>query len=138
VPIVVINYVGSQIGADAGQIENYAERGATRTVHQRTIEQYLGFRLPTEQDFQAIGEWLLERALEHDRPTLLLQLLCEHFLAEKLVRPGFSIVERMVATARNDAEEEIFRRVESIVDEILAEELDGLLQAPEPPVSTAI
>jgi TnpA family transposase len=132
VPTAVTDYVGSQIGADTGLIKIYAERGATRTVHQRAIEDYLGFRLPTEGDFQSIGRWLLERALEHERPTLLLQLLCERFLDEKLVRPGFSVVERMVDAARNAAEEEIFRLVESIIDDVLAEGLDGLLQTPVP------
>lgn len=132
IPKSVIEYVGSQVGAEAEQIESYAERGATRTVHQRAIEKYLGFRLPTEKDLQNIAEWLLERALEHDRPTLLLEFLCERFLAEKLVRPGFSVVERMVAAARNAAEDEIFRRVESVIDEILADELDDILQASEP------
>lgn len=132
VPAEVIDYVASQIGAKNARVEQYAERGATRTVHQRTIEKYLGFRLPTIGDLQSTGEWLLERALEHDRPALLLQLLCERFLAEKLVRPGFSVVERMVAAARNEAEEKLFCLVESIVDEALAEELDNLLQPAQP------
>lgn len=132
VPAVVINYVASQVGAEAAEVEYYAERGATRTVHQRAIEEYLGFRLPTERDLQTLGEWLLQRALEHDRSALLLQLLCERVLAEKLVRPGFSVVERMVATARSEAEEEIFRRVETIIDDVLAEGLDNLLQAEQP------
>ncbi len=132
VPAQVIDYVASQVGAKDAKIKHYAERGATRTVHQRTIEKYLGFRLPTERNLQLTGEWLLERALEHDRPTLLIQLLCERFLVEKLARPGFSVVERMVVTARNEAEEEIFRRVETIIDDILAEELNVLLQAEQP------
>ena len=132
VPVVVIEYVGSQIGTDAAQIKFYAERGATRTVHQRAIEDYSGFRLPTETDLQSVGEWLTERALEHDRPTVLLQFLCERFLAERLVRPGFSVVERIVAAARNAAEEEVFRRIESIIDVHLVKGLDELLLA-EPP-----
>jgi len=131
-PDMVINYVASQIGVRSEQLKLYGEREQTRTDHQRLIERYLRFRHPTEEDFRRIEEWLLERALEHDRPTLLLQLLCERFLTEKFVRPGFSVVERMVGAARNSAEEEIFRKVETIVDEILAEELDGLLHAPEP------
>ena len=132
VPEVVIEYVGSQIGTAAAQIKFYAERDATRTVHQRAIEDYLGFRLPTETDLQSVGEWLKERALEHDRPTVLLQFLCERFLAERIVRPGFSVVERMVATARNAAEEEIFRRIESVTDEHLVKSLDELLLAEQP------
>lgn len=128
-PETVVGYVALQIGVQTEQIRFYGEREQTRTDHQRLIENYLGFRHPTEEDLRCISEWLTERALEHDRPTLLLQLLCERFLAEKLVRPGFSVVERMVGTARNEAEEEIFRRLESIIDDVLAEGLDGLLQA---------
>lgn len=124
VPATVVDFVAAQIKTDAEQINFYAERGATRTVHQRAIEEYLGFSLPTEQDLTKVSVWLLERALEHDRPTLLLQLLCEHFLVEKLVRPGFSVLERMVATAGNAAETELFKRVESIIAET-----KGLLEA---------
>ncbi len=132
VPVTVIEYVSSQIGTAAAPIKFYAERDATRTVHQRAIEEYLGFRLPTETDLQSVGEWLTERALEHDRPTVLLQFLCGRFLAERLVRPGFSIVERMVAAARKAAEEEVFRRIESIIDVHLVKDLDELLLAEQP------
>lgn len=138
IPVTVVDFVATQIKTDAEQIKFYAERGATRTVHQRAIEEYLGFSLPTEQDLNKVNTWLLKRALEHDRQTLLLQLLGEHFLAEKLVRPGFSVLERMVATARNAAETELFNRVESIIDEVLAEDLDELLQAQEPNRPTPI
>lgn len=131
-PERVLNFVALQIGVGAEQLKFYGEREQTRTDHQRLIEKHLGFRHPTDEDYRRIGAWLLERALEHDRPTLLLQLLCERFLTEKFVRPGFSVVERMVATARNEAEEEIFRRVETIIDEVLEEGLDELLQAEQP------
>jgi len=63
---------------------------------------------------------------------VLWQLVCERFLIEKLVRPGLSQIERMVAARRNAAEEEIFRRIESIIDEVPAEDLNALLQAEEP------
>ncbi len=138
IPVNVVDFVATQIKTDANQIKFYAERGATRTVHQRAIEEYLGFSLPTEQDLNEVSVWLLERALEHDRPTLLLQLLCEQFLVGKLVRPGFSVLERMIATARNAAETQLFKRVESIIDEVLAEDLDRLLQAEEPNLPTPI
>ena len=131
-PETVVGYAALQIGVQAEQIRFYGERDQTRTDHQRQVENYLGFRHPTQEDFERISVWLTERALEHDRPNLLLQLLCEHFLAEKLVRPGFSVVERMVAAARNSAEEKNFRRVESIIDDVLAEGLDGLLQSEQP------
>lgn len=131
-PKTVLDFVASQIEVESEVINSYGEREQTRTNHQRQIEKYLQFHHPSESDFSRIEDWLLERALEHDRPTLLLQLLCERFLQEKIVRPGFSVVERMVATARNSAETAIFQRLEVIIGEILSQDLDGLLLAPQP------
>ncbi|NJM53067.1 MAG: DUF4158 domain-containing protein [Blastocatellia bacterium] len=131
-PKTVVDFVATQIEVEADVINSYGEREQTRTDHQRQIEKYLGFRHPSETDLARIEKWLLERALEHDRPTLLLQLLCERFLQEKIVRPGFSVVERMVATARNSAETAIFERLEVIIDDILSQGLDELLQSPQP------
>lgn len=132
VPKFVIEFVATQIGIEAEEFHSYGEREATLTAHRQIIEKYLAFQHPTETDSARIENWLLERALEHDRPTLLLQLLCERFLQEKIVRPGFSVVERMVTTARTSAETTIFERLEEIIDDILSQGLDELLQSPQP------
>ena len=131
-PPAVVNYVAGQISVLPEDLDAYGERDATQTAHRQAVENYLGFKHPTPDDFERFDQWLLERALEHDRPMVLWQLACERFLAEKLVRPGLSQIERMVASVRNAAEEEIFRRVESIIDEVLVEGLDELLQAEQP------
>ena len=131
-PTAVVEYVAGQISVLPEDLDAYGERDATQTAHRQAVENYLGFKHPTPDDFERLDQWLLERALEHDRPMVLWQLVCERFLAEKLVRPGLSQIERMVAAARNAAEEEIFRRVESVIDEVLAEGLDELLQAEQP------
>lgn len=132
IPVAVVKYVAGQIAVSPEEIASYGERDATQTAHRQAVENYLGFRHPTSDDFERLDNWLFERALEHDRPMVLWQFVCERFLMEKLVRPGLSQIERMVAAARNAAEEEIFRRVESIIDDVLAEGLDGLLQAEQP------
>lgn len=131
-PPSVVSYVAEQINVHTEDLDSYGERDATQTAHRQAVENYLGFRHPTSDDFERFDSWLLERALEHDRPMVLWQLVCERFLAEKLVRPGLSQIERMVASARNAAEEEIFRRLESIIDDVLADGLDALLQSAEP------
>lgn len=131
-PETVVNFVAEQINVASEELSFYVDRDATQTAHRQVIETYLGFRHPTSDDFERFDNWLLDRALEHDRPMVLWQLVCERFLTEKLVRPGLSQIERMVAAARNAAEDEIFRRIESIIDEVPAEDLDALLQAEEP------
>ena len=58
---------------------------------------------PTATDYQKLAAWLLQRAMEHDRPLLLLQLLIKKLETSKIMRPGLTVLERMVATARNEA-----------------------------------
>ena len=80
----------------------------------------------------ALQTWLLARALEHDKPTLLLQLACEKLHRERIVRPGVTRLERFVATAREQAHEETFRQVTSLLTAERKTMLDGLLQLDAP------
>jgi len=64
---------------------------------------YLGFRRFQSDDQDALQEWLRERAPEHDKPTLLLQMTCEHLKQQKWMRPGVTILERLVVSARLQA-----------------------------------
>ena len=75
-------------------------RGQTRTEHLRQIRRYLGFRKVTARDLARLETWLVDRALEHDRPTLLLRLACEHLLGLRVERPGVIHLERLIAAAR--------------------------------------
>ena len=44
----------------------------TRTTHFLQVQAYLGFRPALPLDFAALTAWLVERVLEHNKPTLLL------------------------------------------------------------------
>jgi hypothetical protein len=79
-------------------------------------------------DVYALQTWLLARALEHDKPTLLLQLACEKLYRERIVRPGVTRLERFVATAREQAHEETFRQLTPLLTDERKTLLDGLLQ----------
>jgi Domain of unknown function (DUF4158) len=95
----------------------YASRRRTQTDHQLHVQAYLKFRRATPLDFSALHAWLVERALEHDKPTLLLQLACEKLYRDKIVRPGVTRLERLVATARDQAHDETFRRLTPLLTE---------------------
>ena len=60
-------------------------------------------------DSAALGSWLLDRALEHDKPMVLFHLACQWLLQEHLLRPGSTLVERLVATTRERAQDETYR-----------------------------
>ena len=74
-----------------------------------------------------LSYWLLERALEHDKPSLLLQQLCEKLYQEKIVRPGITRLEKMVATARSQAQTETYKRVSPLLTPEHKKFLDDLL-----------
>jgi len=127
IPHEVIAFVAEQLEIDPRVLPLYANRRRTQTDHQIHVQAYLQFRRATPLDFYALQTWLVERALEHDKPTLLLQLACEKLYREKIVRPGVTRLERLVATARDQAHAETLRRLTPLLTDERKTFLDGLL-----------
>jgi Domain of unknown function (DUF4158) len=88
---------------------------------------YLRFRKATASDLDQLENWLVDRALEHDRPALLLRLACEHLLGLRIERPGVTHLERVIASARQRAQQETYRRLAPILTRDCKARLDGLL-----------
>src|ERR671931_898361 len=130
-PQEAVLYVARQLGLPPGALALYGRRIPTRTMHLQQVQAYLGFRKALPLDLYALTMWLVERALEHDKPTLLLQLACDEFRRERIVRPGLTRLERLVATARQQAHLETFRRLTPLLTEAPLAMLDGLL-VPDP------
>jgi TnpA family transposase len=130
-PCEAIIYVAQQVGVAPEALFDYGERTQTGRQHSLEARSYLGFRRVTGEDFEALSAWLVERALEHDRPTLLLQMLSERLYAEKIVRPGVTRLERLVATARQAAQQAIFHRLNHVLSSEKMATLDRLLTLDE-------
>ena len=126
-PRTIINYLAEQLKIDPKGLDNYYQRPSTKTNQLQQIRLHLGWRKPTSSDLVLWENWLLDRALEHDRPTLLFQLLCDQLRSEKIVRPGVTIFERMVSNARFRATTETFRRLEFLLTTSTRAFLDSLL-----------
>jgi hypothetical protein len=110
-PEPVTFYVSQQLNVARVSLELYGNRIPTRTEHLQEIQAYLGFHTATQQEFDQFSHWLRNRALEHDKPSLLLRLLCEKLYREKIIRPGISRLERLIATARSQAQSETYKRL---------------------------
>jgi TnpA family transposase len=130
-PSSAVGYVAEQLHVLPEIIAAYGSRIATRTTHLQQVQRHLGFRRATPLDMYALQTWLLERALEHDKPALLLQLACDKLRREHIVRLGITRLERFVATARQQAHDETWRRLEPLLSTERQAFLDGLL-TPEP------
>jgi TnpA family transposase len=126
-PEVVVTCVAEQLGMTPRVLVLYDNR-RTQSEHRRHVRAYVGFRPATPMEVYALQTWLLARALEHDKPTLLLQLACEKLYRERIVRPGVTRLERFVATAREQAHEETFRQLIPLLTNEQKTFLDGLLQ----------
>ena len=72
-PKEIISYVATQVKVTTDELSKYGKRNQTRTVDFQAIQEYLGFRKASLNDFRDLLGWLVERALEHDKPSLLLQ-----------------------------------------------------------------
>jgi TnpA family transposase len=130
-PQPAVAFVAQQVGLSPAVLAAYGGRRHTRTTHLQQVQAYLGFRPALAQDFTALTTWLVERALEHDKPTLLLQLACDQLRREQLVRPGITRVERLVASAREQAHTVTFQRLTPLLTAARHAWLDSLL-VPEP------
>ena len=131
-PPVVLANLASQLQVPSTAIADYADRAHTRTDHLGEILLLLGYRVPGEDDFASLTAWLVERTLEHEQPTLLLHLTTQRLRTQHLVRPGISVLERLVGTAREQAEAETFRRVSALLTPARCATLDALLVVDQP------
>ena len=127
VPKSVITHTANQLRINSPSLDGYGQRAQTRTDHLLTIQEYLGFRRASDGDLEELSEWLLQRALEHDKPTLLFQMACQRLYSEKIVRPGVTTLERMVITARQEAQEETYLKLHFLMSDDLKVFLDQIL-----------
>jgi hypothetical protein len=102
-PAGAVASIADQLDLDPASLARYGLRAPTRRDHFQRVVAYRGFRKAGPEDLRSLETWLVERALEHDRPTLLLQLACERLRQEQLVRPGITSLERLVVAARTNA-----------------------------------
>jgi TnpA family transposase len=130
-PPAAVAFVAQQLVVDPDVLAAYGARAHTRQDHLHVAQVHLGYRKVDREDFKTLADWLLERALEHDKPTLLYELICEKLRTEQLLRPGVTRLERLVAEARERAQEETFRQLTPILTDDCRRFLDSLLE-PDP------
>ena len=128
-PPEVVSYIGEQIGVPSNAIGNYTTTGERDLQrHTAAVVRHLGWSPCGPGEWKLLGDWLVERALEHDTPSVLFRQALSHLRAERIVRPGVDRLMRAVATARVTASEEIYRRVEPLLTPDAKGQLDSLIE----------
>ncbi len=130
-PPDAVAFVAHQLAVAPDGLAAYGARAQTRQDHLLAVQTHLGYRKVGRDDVHTLADWLLERALEHDKPTLLYELACEKLRTAQLVRPGVTRLERLVAETRERAQEETFHQLAPILTDECQQCLDTLLE-PDP------
>ena len=128
-PQEVVQFVAIQLQVDDNLFRLYGQRLSTQRKHQRQVQAFLGYRRAQEIDILNLEQWLLQRALEHDKPMRLLELSCDYLKQQKLVRLKPIRLARMVSTVRNKAEESIYKTLKPLLTQECQTFLDSLLEA---------
>ena len=110
IPPAVVEYVAEQIEVEPILVK-YGVRVQTRTDHFNVVQHYLGYRTAEQTELAELSAWLLERALEHDKPSLLFELACQKLRTDKIVRPAVWRLERLITSARQQAQTETMQRL---------------------------
>lgn len=122
-PATAVARVAEQLGLDPRVLQGYGKRAHTRTDHLALAAKYLGWKSAAagSQEMKELEQFLLDRAMEHDSPTLLFNLAREYLLAAKVIRPGPIVLAKMIGSARKAAG--------GLTSQLLAPVLTGRLRA---------
>ena len=134
VPEQVVAYVAAELDIeDPGVFKGYAQRRSTQWEHAEQIRRAYGYRDFSDPEVQAeLAGWLAARArTSADRASVLVDLATARLVAAKVLLPGSSLLERLVATAREQAAQQLHAELAALPDEQQRERLAGLLTVDE-------
>ena len=126
-PERAVRYLAGQLDVPAGALLAYGDSQRTRSEHARLAQRLARFRAPGAEDLGRLHDHLIASALEHDSPLALLREACRWLRFNQIVRPGLSVLERAVASARVAAEHESHRALSPILHAGVVPRLEGLL-----------
>jgi len=128
IPAAVAVMVSRQLHISIELLPQYGQRIKTRTDHLNIILKYLGFRRWQPMDELWLTPWLLNKGMEHDNESVLLQQVCLKLGQEKIFRPSIGTLERMVGSLDEQLHQETYRRISGLLTEELKTKLTQLLE----------
>jgi len=134
VPELVVVHVAAQLGiADPGMFKGYAQRRSTQWEHAEQIRAAYGYRDFSDPAVQAeLTGWLTARArTTADRPSVLFDRATARLVEAKVLLPGPSLLERLIATVRDQATQQLHTDLAALPGEEQRHHLNGLLSVEE-------
>jgi len=107
VPEIVINYVARQLKIETIDLTHYGNISSNKSfwTHTQEIRQNYKYRDFTEQPFHLrLARWLYSRAwISAERPSVLFDLATARCVENKILLPGVTVMERLIAQVRDRA-----------------------------------
>ncbi|HEY9525177.1 MAG TPA: DUF4158 domain-containing protein [Thermopolyspora sp.] len=128
-PPAAVARVEERLGVAPAALRLYGKRDQTRSDHLGPIAKYLEWQTAPagSQAMKELEQFLLDRAMGHDSPTLLFNLAREYLMAAKVIRPGALILAKMVGTARKAASDPTSQLVGHLLTAEVRADLERML-----------
>jgi hypothetical protein len=133
VPTNVVTYVANQLGVrDATCFTQYHTRD-THWDHATEIQRAYGYRdVHDPREVFRLVRWLYTRAwLSAERPSVLFDLATARLVERKVLLPGVTVLERLVARVRDRTAVRVWHLLAQVPNADQQARLEGLLHIPE-------
>lgn len=128
IPHAPLAFVADQLDVDPQVLADYAIRGPTRYEQLDTLRDVFGFT-PLSRPVRAdLKSWLLPVALTTTSGAELARLLLDEFRRRRVIVPGMTVAERMVAQALLGAERHVAELLTRKLTTAQHQMLDTLLE----------
>jgi len=133
-PEGVLDYLAEQLRVNPVCYALYAAREPTRREHFADACQRLGYVELSRRQGHELRDWLVPVAVVTDQPFPLMSALLDEVRRRRLLVPRFSVLERLVRSARVRANQHAYGLLNLPLKGDLTEKVDALLspQADEP------
>lgn len=100
VPTAVVDFVAAQLGLSPDDLKGYEEKKA-RWEHQKKIREAYGYTLFGPEQWLSLGIWAYRRSWAgNERPSVLFDLATNRLVEAKVLLPGVTTLERLIAGVR--------------------------------------
>jgi Domain of unknown function (DUF4158) len=131
IPALALRFVADQLGVAPGALTAYGSRPQTRREQLDALRAAFGFAMFAPEHQRELLTWLLPVALGTADTMAVAETLMDELRRRKILAPGPSVIERLVAAAAMLAERQVARQLTRGLLPVQAKALDELLTIKE-------
>jgi hypothetical protein len=131
IPELALGFVAGQLGVAHDALATYAVRVQTRREQLGALRAEFGFRTFAPEHRRELRTWLLPVALGNTDAVAIAATLMDELRRRKIIAPGPSVIERLIAAAAVLAERQVAHQLTRDLPPEQAKTLDAVLATKE-------